>query len=114
MQNETRILTAEDFPLNSENSQPRGIGPVPANSTGLDELMKSAGISALSENSGPDEIIEVISKFLAITSNKDVVWLGIAKSELIKKLGDIGVKSPSKMVNEAMKTGKAETVEGQG
>ena len=79
-----------------------------------EKLLIDAGISALSENSGPDEIIEAIGKFLAITGNKDVVWLGIAKSELIKKLGDIGVKSPSKMVNEAMKTGKAETVEGQG
>jgi hypothetical protein len=87
---------------------------VSANGTGVNGLMESAGISALSENSGPDEMLEAVNKFLAISANKDAVFLGIARSELIKKLKAIGVQSPTKMVNDAMKTGKPEAVEGQG
>ena len=88
--------------------------PVPENGTGLNKFMESAGISALSENSGPDEIIEAISKFSAITGNKDTVFLGIARSEVIKKLKAIGVQSPTRMVNDALKPLKSKTVEGQG
>jgi hypothetical protein len=88
--------------------------PVPARGTGLNDFMKTAGILALSENSGPDEIIEAISKFSSITSNKDAVFLGIARSEVIKKLKAIGVQSPTKVVKDALKPQKSETVEGQG
>ncbi len=88
--------------------------PVPARGTGLNDFMKTAGILALSENSEPDEIIEAISKFSSITSNKDAVFLGVARSEVIKKLKAIGVQSPTKVVNDALKPQKSKTVEGQG
>ena len=88
--------------------------PVSANGAGVNGLMELAGISALSKNSGPDEIIEAVNKFSAVSASKDAVWLGIARSELIKKLKALDVQSPTKMVNDAMKTGKPEAVEGQG
>ena len=85
------ILTDADF------LDPIKTSPVskPEKGTGLNSLMESARISALTENSGPDEIIEAISKFLAITANRDAVFLGIARSELIKKLKAINVQSPA-------------------
>lgn len=88
--------------------------PVPANGTGLNDYMKTAGILALSENSGPDEIIEAINKFSATTENKDMVFLGIARSEIIKKLKNIGVQSPTKVVGDSLKPQKSKAEEGQG
>ena len=88
--------------------------PAPKNGAEFHGLMESAGISALSENSGPDEIIEAISRLSAITANRDAVFLGIARSELIKKLKAIGVQSPAGMVKDALKPSKSKTVEGQG
>ena len=63
--------------------------PVPANGTGLNELMESAEISALSENSGPDEILATITKFEALTNNQPPLWRDVAQSSILKKLKDI-------------------------
>lgn len=88
--------------------------PVSVNGNGLNGLMESAGVSSLTENSGPDEIIEAIGKLSATTANKGSVFLGVARSEVIKKLKGIGVQSPTALVNDALKPQKSKTVEGQG
>jgi hypothetical protein len=87
--------------------------PVPANGTGLNELMESAGISALSENSGPDEILATITKFEAITNNQPPLWRDVAQSSILKKLKDIKFPRASEILKKAFGngTGKEESTQ---
>lgn len=106
----------ENAPLHKQDAEKGKIiqFPVPPKDAGIESLMKYAGVSALTENSNPDEIIKAIIEFSKIIVEEDPVWLGVAKSELVKKLKSIKVQSPSKLINEALKPSKPESAEGQG
>jgi hypothetical protein len=108
-----KVKVAPLFKLVKEESKiiPHSVS---TNGTELKGLMETTGISDLSENSEPDDVIEAINRFSAITANRDAVFLGVARSTLIKKLKEIGIQSPTKLVTDALTFSKSETVRGQG
>lgn len=64
-------------------------------------FMEDAGITLLKASSTPEEIINAINKFIALTANKELVWKGVAKSELVKRLKEIGVRGATELLNKA-------------
>ena len=67
------------------------------------EIMADSGFNNLTKESEPEEIHTAIHKFLAVTANFDSTRLDLAKSEIIKKLNEIGVKGTSELVRNAFK-----------
>lgn len=65
------------------------------------QLQEDSGITILQASSTPEEIINAINKFIALTANKDPVWKGVAKSEMAKFLKEIGVRGATELLNKA-------------
>ena len=84
---------------------------IPNNGNGhqktMEQLMVEAGVDELKDASTPEQKIESINKFVALTASRDPVWKGIAKSELVKRLKNIKVQGATDIINRAF--GKMET-----
>jgi len=76
-------------------------------------LLESSGVSALTENSTAEEIVEALGKFRAISGNRDILWLKVAQNSLAKKLKEIKFSSPTATVRELFKSDAQEN-NGQG
>jgi putative DNA primase/helicase len=72
-------------------------------------IFAESGIAGLTENSEPEKIIDAINKLIVLTAKKDPVWLGVAQSELIKKLKDLKVQGPSDFVKKLFRPNKPRT-----
>jgi len=69
----------------------------------IKEIMGDSGFNDLTKDSEPESIHTAIHKFVAATANFDSTRLGLAKSEIIKKLNDIKVKGTGGLVRDAFK-----------
>jgi len=67
------------------------------------QIMADSGLNELTEKSEVEAIHTAIHKFVAATAIFDSTKLGLAKSEIIKKLNDIKVKGAGKLVEGAFK-----------
>ncbi|MCH7499429.1 MAG: DUF3631 domain-containing protein [Nitrospinae bacterium] len=78
------------------------------------EIMADAGFNNLTKESEPESIATAITKLVAATVNFDSTRLDLAKSEIIKKLNEIGVKGTSELVRNAFKKSAIEDDSKQG
>ncbi|MCH8314268.1 MAG: DUF3631 domain-containing protein, partial [Nitrospinae bacterium] len=85
--------------------------PIPEENNGhpktIEQVMAETGIAGLKVTSTPEQIVESINKFVTFTANKDSVWKGVAKSEIVKRLKEIKVQGATELITKAF--GKNET-----
>ena len=78
------------------------------------KFFADTGITDLTEDSPPEKIITAVQKFKAVSANRGAIWIGIARSELVKKLKAVGVNSPANVVSENFRPLKKNRSDAQG
>ena len=99
-------MTNDIFTASTKVVDPKSLTKTPpANNNGhektVEQFLVEAGIDNLQDTSTPEQFMEALNNFVALTANKDAVWKGFAKNELVKKLKEAKVQGATEVVTKA-------------